>query len=117
MGMLAFMENTPLWQGLAVLRTLIGAVATPLETVMLPIFAAEFFGNKPFDKLIGIFVSASSAGFAIGSPFGNLCYDIFGNYRPAFMVFALLMAVSAISLQFVLRAAHRDRKRILDSQA
>ena len=117
MGMLAFMENTPLWQGLAVLRTLIGAVATPLETVMLPIFAAEFFGNKPFDKLIGIFVSASSAGFAIGSPFGNLCYDIFGDYRPAFMVFALLMAVSAISLQFVLRAAHRDRKRILDSQA
>ena len=117
MGMLAFMENTPLWQGLAVLRTLIGAVATPLETVMLPIFAAEFFGNKPFDKLIGIFVSASSAGFAIGSPFGNLCYDIFGNYRPAFMVFALLMAVSAISPQFVLRAAHRDRKRILDSQA
>lgn len=116
MGMLAFMENTPLWHGLAVLRTLIGAVATPLETVMLPIFAAEFFGNKPFDKLIGIFVSASSAGFAIGSPFGNLCYDIFGDYRPAFMVFALLMAVSAISLQFVLRSAHRDRKRILEAQ-
>lgn len=41
---------------------------------MLPIFAVEFFGNKPFDKLIGLFT---------------------------------------VSLEFVLRAAHRDRAKIL----
>ena len=113
MAMLALLENTPLGRTLAIIRTFIGAVATPLETVMLPIFAAEFFGNKSFDRLIGLFVAASSAGFAIGSPFGNVCYDIFGDYRPAFVVFAALMAVVAISLQFVLRAANRDKQRIL----
>ena len=116
MLILVFMKNTPVWHFLAFLRQFIGSIATPLQTIMLPIFAVEFFGNKAFDRLIGFFTAASSAGFAIGSPFGNVCYDIFGDYRPAFMVFALLMAVSAISLQFVLRSAHRDRKRILEAQ-
>ena len=115
MAILAFLENTPLGRTMAVIRTLIGGFATPLETVMLPIFAAEYFGNKPFDKLIGIFVSVSAAGFAVGAPFGNLCYDVFGDYKPAFITFALLMAVVAVALQFVLKAAHRDKKRILDA--
>ena len=38
-----------------------GAVSLPLETVMLPLFASEFFGNKSFDKTVGIFASASYA--------------------------------------------------------
>lgn len=117
MLILAFLENTPVGRALALVRTVIGAFATPLETVMLPVFAVEFFGNKPFDKLIGIFVSASAAGFAVGAPFGNLCYDIFGNYQLAFLVFALLMAVVAVALQFVLLAANRDRKQILEAEA
>ena len=115
MTMLAMISNTPQGRILAMIRIFIGSFATPLETVMLPIFAVEFFGNKAFDKLIGIFVSASVAGFAIGSPFGNLCYDIFGDYRVAFLIFALLMAVVTVALQFVLRAARRDRKMILDA--
>ena len=115
MLILVFLKNTPTGRVLAFIRVLIGAFATPLETVMLPIFAVEFFGNKPFDKLIGIFVSASSAGFAVGAPAGNLLYDIFGDYKLAFLMFALLMAFAAISLQFVLRAARRDRAKILAS--
>ena len=70
---------------------------------------------SPFDKLIGIFVSVSAAGFAVGAPFGNLCYDVFGDYKPAFITFALLIAAVAVALQFVLKAAHRDKKRILDA--
>ena len=80
---------------------------------MLPIFAVEFFGNKPFDKLIGLFTAVSTAGFAIGAPLGNLFYDFFGNYQLAFLVFAVLMALVTVSLQFVLRSAHRDRAKIL----
>ena len=113
MAILIFLKNTPTGKVLAFLRVIIGAFATPLETVMLPIFAVEFFGNKPFDKLIGLFTAVSTAGFAIGAPLGNLFYDIFGNYRLAFLVFAVLMALVTVSLQFVLRAAHRDRAKIL----
>ncbi len=115
MLILALLQNTPTGRVFAVIRVVIGAIATPLETVMLPIFAVEFFGNKPFDKLIGIFVSVSAAGYAVGSPFGNLCYDIFGDYKPALLVFAALMAFVAIALQFVLRAANKDKKIILEA--
>lgn len=113
MAILIFLKNTPTGRVLAFIRVFIGAFATPLETVMLPIFAVEFFGNKPFDKLIGLFTAVSTAGFAIGAPLGNLFYDIFGDYRLAFLIFAILMAVVSISLQFVLAAAHRDRAKIL----
>lgn len=113
MAILIFLKNTPTGRVLAFIRVIIGAFATPLETVMLPIFAVEFFGNKPFDKLIGLFTAVSTAGFAIGAPLGNLFYDFFGNYQLAFLVFAVLMALVTVSLQFVLRAAHRDRAKIL----
>jgi len=115
MAILIFLKDTPTGRVLALIRVFIGAFAIPLETVMLPIFAVEFFGNKPFDKLIGIFASVSTAGFAIGAPLGNVFYDIFGDYRLAFLVFAILMAIVAVSLQFVLRAARRDRAKILGS--
>lgn len=115
MVILTLLEDTPTGRVFALIRAVIGAFATPLETIMLPIFTVEFFGNKPFDKLIGLFVSVSAVGFAVGAPFGNVCYDIFGDYKLAFMLFALLMLFAAVALQFVLRAAHRDKKIILDA--
>lgn len=113
--MLIFIDNSALGQILAFIRAIIGPFATPLETVMLSIFVVEFFGNKAFDKLVGIFVSVSAAGFAIGSPLGNVCYDIFGDYNLAFAIFGALMAIVAVALQFVLIASRRDKKAILEA--
>lgn len=64
---------------------------------------------------VGLFVSASAAGFAIGSPLGNVCYDIFGDYKLAFAIFGVLMFAVAILLQFVRAAAHKDRVAILEA--
>ena len=75
----------------------------------------EFFGNKAFDKLVGIFVSVSAAGFAVGSPFGNVCYDIFGDYKIAFLIFGALMAIVAILLQVVLKASNKNKKAIFEA--
>lgn len=113
--MLIFVDNSTMGQIIAFIRTFTGSFATPLETVMLPIFVVEFFGNKAFDKLVGLFVSASAAGFAIGSPLGNVCYDIFGDYKLAFAIFGVLMFAVAILLQFVRAAAHKDRVAILEA--
>ena len=96
-------------------RIFFAAAALPLETVMLPLFASELFGNKHFNKIVGLFASASTAGFALGAPFANLCYDIFGDYNIAFIVFACLMLFVAIVMQIVLRAANREKKIILES--
>ena len=113
---LVFLVNSQFGKILASIRIIVASIALPLETVMLPLFASEFFGNKSFDKFVGLFASASTAGFAIGAPFGNVCYDIFGSYKVAFAVFTVLMAIVAIGMQYVLTAANRDRKIILERE-
>ena len=113
---LIVLSNTGLGKAIALVRMVLSAFALPLETVMLPLFASELFGNKDFDKFVGIFASASTAGFAIGSPFGNFCYDFFGDYKIAFVIFGIMMVFVTISMQFVLSAAHRDKKIILERQ-
>jgi predicted MFS family arabinose efflux permease len=61
-------------------------------SVMLPLFASAFFGNKSFDKTVGIFVSACNAGMAIGTPMANIIFDHTGNYKPAFWIFSIRWA-------------------------
>lgn len=115
LGLIA-LQDTQVGHAIALSRCFIGSFATPLETVMLPLFAAEFFGNKDFDKFVGIFVSANYAGFAIGSPLGNLCYDLFGSYIKAFYIFGILLIIVTVAMQYVLYAAKRDRKLIEDAE-
>lgn len=108
-----FLENTSLGKAIAICRAFFGNIAIPLETVMLPFFASELFGNKCFNKMVGIFVSASSLGFAFGSPFSNACYDYFGNYDFPIILYACLMIFVCMAMNIVMITADRDRKRIL----
>jgi MFS family permease len=116
LGGLVILTNTPIGRVIALVRIVVAAVAMPLETVMLPLFASELFGNKSFMKMVGLFSAASTAGFALGAPFANLCYDVFGDYNVAFVTFACLMLFVAITMQFVLRSANRDRRIILEAE-
>ena len=115
LGGLVILSNSMHGQIIAFIRAVVSSVAMPLETVMLPFFAAELFGNKCFAKVLGLFSAASTAGFAVGAPFANLCYDVFGNYNVAFAVFAVLMLFVSVTLQFVLRASMKEREKILAS--
>ena len=108
--------NTPLGQVIAFVRIVFSSVALPLETVMLPLFASELFGNKSFNKCVGMLSAASTAVFAIGAPFANLCYDMFGNYNVAFVVFSALMLFVTFTMQFLVAASHRDRRVIESAQ-
>ena len=101
---------------LAVIYTLISQFAIPLETVMLPIYAADLFGKKSYPKILGLFVSVNTAGYAVGSPMMNLCYDIFGSYVPALYLVGCIMLGLVILLQFVISVAHRDQKKLLESE-
>ena len=114
---LILITNTPLGHAIALIRGIFSSFALPLETVMLPLFAMELFGNKEYEKFVGIFASASTAGFAIGSPLGNVCYDLCGSYDLAFYVFGALLIFVTVSMQYVLSAANRDRKMIEKSES
>ncbi len=107
--------NTPIGRAIAAVRIVFAAIALPLETIMLPLYASELFGNKSFDKIVGIFTAVNTAGYAMGAPLANLFFDILGNYNVSFILFAALMLFVTISMQFVLKSANRDRKIILEA--
>ena len=119
---LVSITNTPLGVGLAFGRIPFGAIALPLETVMLPLYASELFGNKSYMSVLGVFTAANYAGYALGAPFGNMIFDITGSYKIAFIIFGSLMLFIAISMQFVVKASRKDRAiieqaELLESQA
>jgi len=109
---LAMVQGNSMGIPLAVAFTIFGQLSQPLETVMLPLYASDLFGNRSYAKVLGIFVSMNTAGCAVGSPAFNLCYDIFGSYVPALLLVAGIMAVILILLEFVISSAHKEQKKI-----
>lgn len=93
----------------------LSALALPLETVMVPLIAADLFGEKEYPKIMGIFVSVNTAGFAFGTPVANLIFDACGTYRPVLLAIAVSMLVIMVSFHFVIRAADAQKKALEDS--
>jgi len=94
----------------AVSYAVFSSIAFPLETVMLPLYSADLFGEKSFNKVMGIFASANTAGYAIGTPFTNLGYDLTGSYVSVLIVTAAIMLCVTVTMQFVITAAHKLRQ-------
>ena len=84
--------------------------ALPLETIMLPIYASEFSKEKNFNKILGIFVSVNTAGYAVGAPVVNLCYDITGSYNILLYASCILIVLTAFIMQISINKAQKDRK-------
>ena len=110
---LVILTNTPLGHTIAFIRGVLSSFALPLETVMLSLIVTELFGNKDFSRLIGVYVSANYVGYAIGAPVGNFCFDFFGSYNIAFIIFGLTMIFVFVAMQFVISAAKKDKDIIL----
>jgi MFS family permease len=110
---LSMVTNSTFGMVLAMIYGVFSSLALPLETVMLPIFASDLFGQRSYNKMLGIIVSVNTAGFAAGSLFMNICYDILGSYASALVVAACMMGGVAIAVQLVITAAYREKKRIL----
>lgn len=111
--LLAFLSNTPSGEVMAAVYKVLSAMALPLETVMLPIYAADLFGEKSYDKVLGIFVSVNVTGFALGAPFFNLFFDIAQTYKYVLLFGAGVMLCIVIALQFIITAAHKTREKVL----
>lgn len=101
----------------AVVYVILCQFALPLETIMLPLYATDLFGKLSYANVLGIFVSVNVAGYAIGSPVMNLCYDIFGTYVPAIIMVGVMMCAILVLMQFIISAAHKERKRVEAEEA
>lgn len=112
--MLAMVDNSPLGIGLAIGYIIVERFALPLETIMLPIYAADLFGEKSLAKVLGIFVSVNTAGYAVGAILMNAWFDIVGSYVPALITVGIIMALVLVMLQFVITSAHKEQKRVME---
>lgn len=83
--------------------------ALPLETIMLPIYAEEFSEGKTFNKILGIFVSVNTAGYAIGAPVANLCYDITGSYNILLYISSILIVFMTFIMQISINKAQKKK--------
>lgn len=109
MLILTQITNSYIGMILAMVYAIFSSLALPLETIMLPIFAGELFGEKSYDKVLGIISSVNTAGYAVGIPLANLCYDVFGTYNIALYISAGLMLIATIIKQFVISAGKKER--------
>lgn len=109
---LACVTDSPTGKVLAMIYGVGVSLAMPLETIMLPIYAADLFGEHSYNKLLGIVSAVNTAGYALGSPVANLCYDITGSYNIALYGGAALMVVATVVMQFVISAAHKEQKKV-----
>lgn len=109
-----FMTNSVMGMVFAIVATVLGTVAQPLETVMIPLLTNDLFGSASYNKVLGIFMAMNSLGLCLGSPLGDLYYDIFGTYKPCFWFFTGTLVIIVVGYQFVLRAAKKDKEAIMN---
>ena len=113
---LSAVTATPAGMVLALLYGIFSSLALPLETVMLPIFANDLFGERSYNKMLGIIVSVNTAGYAAGSLFMNSCYDLLGTYKSGLLICAGIMLFIVCGMQVAIHLAHRQRHAIAKEQ-
>ena len=111
--MKGLITNSTLGLVLAMTATVLSAMALPLETVMLPLLTNDLFGSASYAKALGIFMAMNSLGLCLGTPLGELIRKIFGDYRPTFWLFSIVLVGVIIGFQFVLKAAEKDKAAVL----
>lgn len=99
--------------GLATAYELMISFALPLETIMLPLIAADMFGERSYAKMMGLLVSINTAGYALGAPITNWVCDMTGTYRVVLLVLSAIMAVILVVFQLVLNQSGKDRKIVM----
>ncbi len=113
MTMLFLITNTVTGMVLCVLLTIFYAISLPLETVMLPIYANDLFGDKSYAKILGIFSALNQLGYALGSFVVNSLFDAFKTYKVALVVCGIIMILIVIGLQFIISSANKVKKQVL----
>ena len=113
---MALINPSPTGMVMAMLWGILSSVALPLETIMLSLITTDLFGNKAFDKILGVIAAVNVAGYAAGAPLGNICFDIFGSYVPFIWVSAGLMVVVTVMYQFIINAANKNRAEVLAAE-
>lgn len=97
------------------LYSILSSVALPLETIMIPLLVAEMFGRKNYSKIMGYYLGLNTFGYAAGSLVVDFFRDLFGSYTTIFVIFAVILTVNLVVVQFAFSAAKKDREIYLSN--
>lgn len=114
--LLAFITNSSVGMVIAMIYSIFSSLALPLETIMLPIYASDLFGERSYEKILGIMVSVNVTGYALGAPAVNLCFDLVGTYKPILFACAIIMIAVTVIMQFVISKAHKVRREVVSAE-
>lgn len=116
--MLAFTSTSVVGMIFAMGWGILSSFALPMETIGVSLVTADLYGNKAFDKLLGIMLALNHLGYAVGSVVMNLFFDLCGGtYFHVMLVFGGIMLLVTFIYQFIITAAHKERKRIEAAEA
>ena len=115
-AMFANLTNSTIGMVFAMAGMILAQLALPLETVMIPLMSNDLFGSVSYSTVLGIFYSANSLGLCLGSPLCDIYRDLTGgSYASCYWFFSGLMLAVTIGFQLVIRAAHKDKEKILSA--
>lgn len=106
--LLLFITNSLSGRVLTIVYCLINALATPIETVMLPILALDVFGQKCYNKTLGIITSVATVGQTLGTPLLNLFYDYYKSYNRVFLFSALVSVLVVIIMNYAMKQGAKN---------
>ena len=115
--MKGIMDNSVAGMTLAMTATVLGAIASPMETVLMPLLTGDLFGSAAYHRVLGVMMAMNSLGLCLGAPLGDLYFDLFGTYKPCFWFFAFSMIAVVVGYRFVIRAAYKDKEAFLTENA
>ena len=107
---LAVISNTSSGRVFAIVYAIASSAALPLDTIMLPILANDLFGQKSYTKILGLFVSICTAGYACSYPLFNWVFDVCGSYKPMLLAGGGITLAVTVVFQFVITVSERQQK-------
>ena len=108
--LLIFLSDTAWGMVMAMTFAVVFAISLPLQTVMLPLFSSDLFNRRAYNIILGLLVSANTAGYAFCIPSMNWVFDICGSYKPVFIVCGLIMAAVMLCFQYVIRVSKQKQR-------
>lgn len=114
---LALITANTLGNVMAVAFALLFALALPLETLVIPLIANDLFGNKNYDKILGLLIAANYTGYALGAPFINLFADAGLGYKPGLLILSAVMFAAMIFMQIGITKAWKKKDAIIAEAA
>ena len=94
----------------AILQGILGSISTPMQTVMLPILALAIFGQKNYDRVLGLLVTVTAVGQALNGPIVNLSFDIVGSYNISFILATVASVIMLIVINYAMAASKKEKK-------